>query len=247
MHGQLNGKEPLAARIEAKKGEPRQLIAEATDAGSAFRLIGFYPSARGGEVSLKVNLDGTGDAEKVGVLYVSNFNIANDQVVGEVLSGPKAQKASAKTQPQYSDQLQFDRMRVPFSVGYGQFVLHDAAINGPLIGATMRGSIDFKREQINLSGTYVPLYGINGAFGSIPLIGELFSGRSGEGLFGITFAVKGPNSQPNVLVNPVSVLAPGFLRQLFEFDQTVPHIIPPDQRGADSANARPTGAPPVTR
>jgi hypothetical protein len=253
VHGQLNGKEPLAARVEAKKGQPRQLLAEATDAGAAFRLVGFYPSARGGEVSLKVNLDGTGNAEKVGVLYARNFIIANDQVVGEVLSGPGAQKAQkvaakAKAQPQYSDQLQFDRMRVPFSVGYGQFVLHDAAINGPLLGATMRGSIDFKREQINLSGTYVPLYGLNGGLlGAIPIIGDILSGRNGEGLFGITFAVKGPNSKPDVLVNPMSMLAPGFLRQLFEFDQSVPHIIPPEQRSPEPDNTRASSAPPATR
>lgn len=247
VHGQLNGKEPLAARIEAKKGQPRQLLAEATDAGAAFRLVGFYPSARGGEVSLKVNLDGAGNAQKVGVLYASNFVIANDQVVGEVLSGPRAQKATAKAQPQYSDQLQFDRMRVPFSVGYGQFVLHEALINGPLLGATMRGSIDFKREQINLSGTYVPLYGLNGAIGSIPLLGDLLGGRKGEGLFGITFAVKGPNAKPDVLVNPMSMLAPGFLRQLFEFDQSVPHIIPPEQRSPEPDNARASSLPPATR
>jgi len=250
VHGQLNGEWPLAARIEAKKGQPRQLLAEATNAGDAFRLVGFYPFARRGAVSLKVNLDGTGNAEKTGVLYASNFLVANDQVVGEVLSGSKGQRANlkaAQAQPEYSDQLKFDRMRVPFSVGYGQFVVHDAAINGPLLGATLRGSIDFKREQVNLSGTYVPLYGLNGALGTIPIIGDLFSGRSGEGVFGITFAVKGPNSKPDVQVNPLSLLAPGFLRQLFEFDQSVPHIIPPDQRGPDSSNERASNVPPATR
>jgi hypothetical protein len=138
-------------------------------------------------------------------------------------------------------------MRVPFSVGYGQFILHDAAINGPLLGATMRGSIDFRREQINLSGTYVPLYGLNNVLGGIPLIGDILSGRSGEGVFGITFAVKGPNSQPDVQVNPLSMLAPGFLRQLFEFDQSVPHIIPPEQRSPEPDNARASSLPPATR
>ena len=163
VHGQLNGKQPLAARIEIRKGQPRELLAEATDAGAAFRLVGFYPSARGGEVSLRSIW--THRNARRWVLYARNFVIANDQVVGEVLSGPRAQKANVKVkaQPQYSDQLQFDRMRVPFSVGYGQFILHDAAINGPLLGATLRGSIDFKREQINVSGTYVPLYGLRRA------------------------------------------------------------------------------------
>jgi hypothetical protein len=80
-------------------------------------------------------------------------------------------------------------------------------------------AIDFKQERINVSGTYVPLYGINGALGAFPIIGELLVSRSGDGLFGITFAVKGPTSKPDVLVNPMSMVAPGFLRQLFEFDQ----------------------------
>ena len=246
--GQLNGRSPLAARIQTRKDEPRQILAEATDAGAAFRLVGFYPSARGGDVSLKVDLDGTGATEKVGMLYARNFVISNDQVVEEVLSGPKTRRTQPQ-QPQSYDQLQFDRMRVPFSVGNGQFALHDAAINGPLLGATMRGAIDFKRERINLSGTYVPFYGINGAIGLVPILGDLLISRNGEGLFGITFAVKGPTSQPDVLVNPMSMVAPGFLRQLFEFDQTEPSILPPEQRRDASARSgsQSISEPPVTR
>jgi hypothetical protein len=252
LHGLLNGKQPLAARLDAKNGEPRTLLAEATDGGAAFRLVGFYPSARGGEVSLKVNLDGAGPAEKVGVLYARNFVIVGDQVVGEVLSGPSSERPGRSRpqqarQPQYYNQLEFDNMRVPFSVGSGQFVLHDGIINGPMLGATMRGNIDFKRERISLSGTYVPLFGLNGAIGAVPILGDLLVSRHGEGLFGITFAVQGPTNNPDVLVNPMSVVAPGFLRQLFEFDQTAPHIIPPDKRAPDKSSARASSSPPATR
>jgi hypothetical protein len=250
LHGRLNGKDPVAARLEGKQGEPRTLLAEATDGGAAFRLVGFYPSARGGEVSLKVNLDGSGPAEKYGVLYARNFVIVGDQVVGEVLSGPKEEKL-ARTRPasEYAQRLEFDNLRVPFSVGSGQFVIHDGIINGPLLGATMRGNIDFKRERIGLSGTYVPLFGLNAAISDFPILGPLLSGRSGEGIFGITFAVKGATSNPEVLVNPMSMVAPGFLRQLFEFDQSVPHIIPPDRRTPEksSSNSRASSSPPATR
>jgi hypothetical protein len=244
LHGQLNGQR-LAARIQTRPGHPRQILAEATDAGAAFRLVGFYPSAHGGDVSLRVDLDGKGAAEKSGILYANNFVVANEQVVEEVLSRPQQQR-TARTQQQAYDRLQFDRMRVPFSVGGGRFVLHDAAINGPILGATLRGSIDFNREQINLSGTYVPFYGINGALGFVPLLGDLLVSRSGEGLFGITFAVKGPTSKPDVLVNPMSVVAPGFLRQLFELDQSEPQIIPKQRRSERKTGAA-SSLPPVTR
>lgn len=249
MHGRLNGRDPIATRLDSKSGEPRTLLAETTDGGAAFRLVGFYPSARGGEISLKVNLDGSGPAEKVGILYARNFTIAGDQVVGEVLSGPKDQRAArTRQQPaqQYS-QLQFDNMRVPFSVGSGQFVLHDAIINGPMLGASLRGNIDFKRERIAVSGTYVPLFGLNGAIGAVPILGDLLVSRHGEGLFGITFAVQGATSNPDVLVNPMSMVAPGFLRQLFEFDQNAPQIIPPDKRPPERSGARSSSAPPATR
>jgi hypothetical protein len=247
VYGQLNGKSPLAARLASDKSRVRQILAEATDAGSALRLVGFYPSARGGEVSLKVDLDGRGDAEKAGVLYARNFVIANDQVVEEVLSGPKAKRPPSAQQAY--EQLQFDRMRVPFSVGNGRFTLSDAAINGPLLGATMRGFIDFKRERINLSGTYVPFYGINGAIGLVPILGDLLISRSGEGLFGITFAVKGSSAEPDVLVNPMSMVAPGFLRQLFEFEQNEPAVLPPRPRetARTSSDGRASSQPPVTR
>jgi hypothetical protein len=220
VHGQLNGDRPFAARVEQKSGESRQLVAQATDAGAAFRLVGFYPSARGGEASLSVNLDEGRNKQRIGSLFAQNFVIVNDEVVSEVLSS-----AQASARPSGQPLLQFDRMQVQFAIGGGRFIVRDALINGPVLGATVRGSIDFASESISLSGTYVPLYGINGALGFLPILGDLLVSRSGEGLFGITFAVRGKTSKPDVLVNPVSLVAPGFLRQIFEFNE------PPQQQG----------------
>jgi hypothetical protein len=66
-------------------------------------------------------------------------------------------------------------------------------------------------------------------------------------LFGITFAVQGPTRNPDVKVNPVSVLAPGFLRQLFEFNQPETNIARPDQRNNTATGARASSLPPATR
>ena len=54
-------------------------------------------------------------------------------------------------------------------------------------------------------------------FQQLPLIGELIGGKSGEGLVGVTFAVRGDLNNPQFIVNPVSILAPGVFRSLFEF------------------------------
>jgi hypothetical protein len=113
--------------------------------------------------------------------------------------------------------IAFNQHRAPFSVGNGQFQLNDAYVNGPALGATMRGRVDFKTKTVNLGGTYVPLYGLNSALGAIPILGGIFVGREGEGVVGITFAIQGQLDDPNVLVNPISVVAPGIFRQIFEF------------------------------
>ncbi len=224
VSGSLNGEAPLAAHIE-QKGDSRQLISDATDAGSAFRLVGFYPAVHGGQMTLRANLDGSASAEKAGILDVRKFVIVGDQIVGKVVS--RAEQEGARYKPgsrnvaqsaNSGEPLQFEHMWARFSVASsGQFSLQQAAINGPLIGATLKGRIDFAHDTIALSGTYVPLYGLNAVLGVVPVIGDLLTG-GGEGMFGITFAVQGRTSNPDVLVNPVSMVAPGFLRQIFEFD-----------------------------
>lgn len=222
--GRLNGKSPIAVHIDQKPGHPRLLVSDATNAGSAFRLTGFYSSVHGGTMNLRVNLDGGNGVDKAGVLDIRRFEVVGDQVVGRVLSQAEKERARLKPdsrggqQVSSGERLYFDRMAVPFSVGANQFQLQDAAINGPLVGATIRGRIDFGHETLALSGTYVPFYGLNGFLQGVPLLGDILNGRANEGIFGITFAVQGRTSNPEVIVNPASVLAPGFLRHVFEFE-----------------------------
>ena len=252
VHGRVNGVSPLMMRLDGRPGEPRTLVGETTDAGAAFRLIGFYPSMRGGLASLRFKLDGAG--EKSGILYVRKFSIVGDHVVGEVLANtPKTVRAKARRpkedddEEDQPDQTEFNHLKVPFSVGHGQFQLHDAAINGPLFGATLRGKYDFARQYVDISGTYVPLYGINGAFYDFPLIGPLLGSRDGEGVFGVTFAIQGSTNRPiQPQINPLSVVAPGFIRQIFEFDPP-PSAIAPEERKSSGADARSSGAPLIAR
>jgi uncharacterized protein YhdP len=88
-------------------------------------------------------------------------------------------------------------------------------MSGSQVGLTARGQVDLRRKQFDLNGTVVPLYGLNWALSKIPLVGPFLSGREGEGAFAVTYSVKGPLDQPQISVNPLAVLAPGFIRDLF--------------------------------
>jgi AsmA-like C-terminal region/Protein of unknown function len=219
---ELNAKSPAAVHLE-QKGNIRLINAEARDAGDAFRLVGFYPSVDGGEASLEVNLDAGGPGTKSGTLWARNFVVLGDSVVNDVLTDPNSTAVFGQQKQQVTRQrILFNQLRAPFTVGAGKFRLKDAYMNGPLLGATMRGTVDFKAETIELGGTYVPLYGLNSALGAIPVLGRVLVGRQGEGVVGITFAIKGKLGNPTVLVNPMSVMTPGIFRQIFEFTGSVP-------------------------
>ena len=215
--GRLNGK-PVAVRLEGGSNA-RIIRAESQDAGSAFRLIGFYPKIDGGQASLEVNLDSAQPGMMTGTLWARNFAVLGDSVVSDVLSDPQSAAALGTRRRQVQQtRIAFNQLRAPFAVGNGEFILNDAYMNGPILGATMRGRVNFKNQTVNLGGTYVPLYGLNSALGAIPVLGGLLVGRQGEGIVGITFAIQGPLEDPNVLVNPMSVVAPGIFRQIFEFN-----------------------------
>jgi hypothetical protein len=254
------GNKPIAVVLRQDPGQPRKLLADSTDAGQAFKMIDFYPNIQGGRVRLEVNLEGKGAAEKTGILWVDDFRILGDPVVSEVFSNSDdsrpaidgAVSRSSKGKRVTREVFEFNRMVVPFSVGYGQFVMSDSQLRGPMLGASIRGKVDFKMRRVNLGGTYVPLQGLNSALCEIPLFGQILTGPKCEGITGMTFAIQGPMDRPEVIVNPLSMLAPGIFRDIFQmtpFDPKVQRrdegVVPDadDRVRASSTAAEPTAAP----
>ena len=225
-NGRLNGNKPVSIELQNRDGA-RILLAHADDAGAAFRLIGFYRSIQGGKASLQVNLDAGGADQKSGTLRVRDFAVVGDSVVADVLTDPSSAAALGQNRQEVARKIVFRRLRAPFVVGRGKFQLNDAYVNGPQLGATLRGTVNFKSRTVDLGGTYVPLYGLNSALGAVPVLGRVFVGRQGEGVVGITFAIKGKLDDPTVLVNPMSVMTPGIFRQIFDFNGGLPPVTVP--------------------
>jgi hypothetical protein len=63
----------------------------------------------------------------------------------------------------------------------------------------------------------MPVYGVNRIFGEIPLIGQILGNGRDRGLIGVTFRLTGKTAKPQLEINPISAIAPGILRQIFEF------------------------------
>jgi len=141
------------------------------------------------------------------------------------------------------EQFDFDIMRVPFSVGHGQFVMHDSIVNGPIVSASMRGKVDFRAQMLDVGGTYVPMSGLMQAPSQIPILGPVLTGPRGEGLFGMTFAIQGPMAKPEVLVNPLSLITPGIFREIFQMTPDDPRVLPRERTPSKGDGTRASSAP----
>jgi hypothetical protein len=87
---------------------------------------------------------------------------------------------------------------------------------GPAISIMMEGYIE-KNNLISLKGTLVPATTINRTIASIPLLGNILVGKKvGEGVFGVSFKIKGPKGKLKTTVNPIKTLTPRFITRTLE-------------------------------
>jgi len=148
-----------------------------------------------------------------GAVSLEDFRVIDLPALARLLS---AASLSGVRDLLNGDGLWFDQLEVPFVLNGRKIELSDASASGPSIGVTLAGYYDRDREELDVAGTLVPAYSVNTVLGNVPVLGDLFVSRKGEGFLGLTYRIQGQPEEARVFVNPLSALAPGFLRRLFQ-------------------------------
>ena len=89
--------------------------------------------------------------------------------------------------------------------------------NNTQIGFTFDGLLYDERSRMDLVGTFLPAIGLSRAVGVIPFVGEILGNGKDTGLFGVTFRLRGSLRNPQMEINPMSLVTPGVFRKVFEF------------------------------
>ncbi|PJI40246.1 MAG: hypothetical protein CTR53_11285 [Ferrovibrio sp.] len=111
------------------------------------------------------------------------------------------------------DGINFEHGDVPFQERDGILTIQPSRLSGPQLGISLEGHVNQKTDMVSINGTAVPAFVLNTMLGKIPLLGDLLVG---DGIIGVNFAVSGAKSDPQFTVNPLSAIAPGFLRRIFQ-------------------------------
>lgn len=163
-----------------------------------------------------------------GYLKVDDFRIVRAPLLARLLTVGSLRGLSDTLN---GEGIRFQSLRAPFSVNEeGVIGISDATAAGPALGLTMVGTFDQGTNSTDLQGTIVPSYTLNAALGNLPLLGPMLVSREGEGVFAFTYGISGPTEGPSVYVNPLSGLAPGFFRRMFQVrDQREATNVPIEQ------------------
>ncbi len=129
------------------------------------------------------------------------LTLASLQGIADILSG---------------EGIRFDEFEMSFKREKNLISIDEIYAIGPAISILMDGYVE-KNKLVSLRGTLVPATTINKAIGSIPILGKILVGsKTGEGVFGVSFKIKGPPKNLETTVNPIKTLTPRFITRTLE-------------------------------
>ena len=168
------------------------------DLGDVVRTATGVPNLVGGHAELAgVYMDGQVDAELTGkairvkqvpamaqLLTVATMTGLNDTLAG--------------------DGIAFTDFKVPVRYRDHTLFVRDGWVKGKGLGMDMWGTTNLDAKTLDLTGTLIPAYSVNSLFGALP--------SKGLGLVGLKYQLAGTYAAPRAMVNPLSIVMPGFIK-----------------------------------
>jgi len=147
------------------------------------------------------------------VLIIDNFKVKEVPVFAKLLSLASLQGIADLLT---GEGIRFTDFEMRYSSQKGLTNIEEMYAIGPAISILMDGYIESKK-LVSLRGTLVPATTINRSIASIPLLGKILIGdKTGEGVFGVSFKIKGPPKNLTTTVNPIKTLTPRFITRTLE-------------------------------
>ena len=161
--------------------------------------LNFYSTKKNGTSNSKLTIDNF-KIQEIPVL-AKLLTLASLQGIADLLTG---------------EGIRFTDFEMKFSSKDQLMTIEELYAIGPAISILMDGYIQNKK-LISLRGTLVPATTVNRTISSIPIIGNILVGKKvGEGVFGVSFKIKGPPDDLETTVNPIKTLTPRFITRTLE-------------------------------
>ena len=174
----------------------------------------FFNGLSGGKLIFSSIIDQTTSSSK---LRIEKFKVVNAPAMVKLFSladlGGLADLAEGEG-------ISFDILDISFEKNKDNLKLNEILALGPSISVLMEGYQN--SEVTSLRGTLVPAKTLNKIISKIPIIGDIVIPKEvGEGLFGISFKMKGPPGKIKTTINPIKSITPRFIQKIIKRDKEI--------------------------
>ena len=171
----------------------------------------FFEGIKGGKLLYSSIFSENGSTSKV---TIENFKVIKAPAFAKLLTladlGGIADLLSGKG-------MSFDILEINMSEDDNVRTIDEILALGPSVSVLMDGYIEKKGGLTSLSGTLVPAKSLNSMISKIPVVGKILVGnKAGEGIFGVSFKMKGLPKEIKTTVNPIKTLTPRFITRAVE-------------------------------
>ena len=202
--------ELLDVSINPIDNNKKKLIVNSDRAKPFINDFKFIKGFEDGKLEYISNYD---DANSKSNLKIHDFKLQDVPILAKILSLASLQGfADLLT----GEGIRFKELEMDLTTKKNITTIDEMYAIGPSISILLSGYV-VKGELISLRGTLVPATTLNKVIGSIPILGNILVGKkTGEGIFGVSFKIKGPPKDLKTTVNPIKTLTPRFITRTLE-------------------------------
>ena len=171
----------------------------------------FFQGLEGGDLNF---ISTFGNEITTSNLTINNFKLNEAPALAKILS---LADLKGLTDTLKGDGISFDILSAQYNSDSSLMKIEEIFMIGPSISILIDGYVEKKSGLISLRGTLVPAKTLNNLISKIPVVGDILIGKKvGEGVFGISFKVKGLPNNLKTTVNPIKTLTPRFITRAIE-------------------------------
>lgn len=202
------------AQVDDETGPSQTIEARTSQIGDLLNGVLGLTSISGGEGVMEIDLGEPGARGLTGHIEARNLIVTKAPLLARVFS---AGSLDGLANLLNGEGINLTYAYGAFDLADGVLAVKDFRATGPSVGMTADGAVAMGvGGGVNFHGAVAPIYQLNSALGSAPIIGDILVGKKGEGIVALSYTVSGERADPAVLVNPLSALTPGIFRNIMQ-------------------------------
>ena len=215
LNAKLNNEKKFNLSIKPKENS-RELIITSDDAGLFLKTFNINKSGKEGEFILHGNYDDTEESHPLNAsVTIRGMRLIKAPTLAKILNLASIGIVSALS----GEGILINKLKSEFVLNEGVLDLNKYEAYGPDIGFSNQGKIYLRKDEIDLEGVIIPMVTLNKIIGSIPVLGKILTNER-KGIWSFAYTVTGNLDEPEVKVNPIKTITPGFIQKFFSVFKT---------------------------